>query len=57
MAGAGAAGTIGFVHIKYGLRANCMTQYMPADVYAVQSAFPTVVLQDAMAMATTRAAA
>lgn len=46
----GAAGTAGLVNMKYGLRHNLMTQYMPAEAYDVQSDFPEVVARDAMRM-------
>ncbi len=52
----GAAGTIAAVNIDSGLRANLMTQFMPAEALPIQSAFPAAVLKDAAAMAPVRAA-
>lgn len=46
----GAAGTSGLVNLKWGLRHNLMTQYMPAETYEAQQRFPLVVAQDAMGM-------
>lgn len=46
----GAAGTVAFVNMRNGLRANLMTQYMPAEAYAVHTAFPAAVLKDLLAM-------
>ncbi|MWV28491.1 serine hydrolase domain-containing protein [Aurantiacibacter rhizosphaerae] len=43
----GAAGTVGLVNMKWGLRHNLMTQYMPAETYQVQQQFPLMVAQDA----------
>jgi hypothetical protein len=45
----GAAGTVAFVNMRSGLRANLMTQYMPAEAYPVHSGFPVAVLKDVMA--------
>lgn len=46
----GAAGTVGLVNMKYGLRHSLMTQYMPAEAYDVQADFPLAVARDAMRM-------
>lgn len=46
----GAAGTVGLVNLKWGLRHTLMTQYMPAEAYEVQGDFPIAVAQDAMRM-------
>ena len=46
----GAAGTCGLVNMKYGLRQNLMTQYMPSTAYPVQNEFPIAVAADAAAM-------
>ncbi|WP_228243463.1 serine hydrolase [Porphyrobacter sp. GA68] len=46
----GAAGTVAFVNMGNGLRANLMTQYMPAEAYAVHTGFPAAVLKDLLAM-------
>ncbi len=46
----GAAGTAGLVNLKWGLRHNMMTQYMPAETYEAQQQFPLVVAQDAARM-------
>jgi hypothetical protein len=35
--------------MRSGLRANLMTQYMPAEAYPVHSGFPVAVLKDVMA--------
>ena len=43
---AGAAGTVGLVDLRRGLRANFMTQYMPAEAYPLHSAFPAAVMAD-----------
>ncbi|WAT17865.1 serine hydrolase [Aurantiacibacter sp. MUD11] len=43
----GAAGTAGLVNLKYGLRHNLMTQYMPAETLDVQTQFPLLVAADA----------
>lgn len=47
----GAAGTVAFVDMRRGLRANLMTQYMPSEAYPVHSEFPAAVLADLAAMA------
>lgn len=47
----GAAGTVAFVDMRRGLRANLMTQYMPSEAYPVHSEFPKAVLADLAAMA------
>ena len=46
----GAAGTVGFVSFKAGLRATMMTQYMPSDAYPLHEAFPGAVMADLAAM-------
>ena len=46
----GAAGTAGLVNLRYGLRHSLMTQYMPAQLYNLQEAFPVAVATDAAAM-------
>ena len=46
----GAAGTVGFVSFKAGLRATMMTQYMPSEAYPLHEAFPRAVLADLSAM-------
>ena len=51
----GAAGTVGFVNLRNGLRATLMTQYMPAEAYPAHSAFPAAVLQDVAKRASSRA--
>ena len=43
----GAAGTAGLVNMKWGLRHNLMTQYMPSTDLPVQNEFPLVVAADA----------
>lgn len=43
---AGAAGTVGFVNFRVGLRAGLFTQYMPSDTYPVQREFAQAVLAD-----------
>ena len=53
----GAAGTVAFVDMKHGLRANLMTQYMPAQAYPVQGEFPAAVVKDLAAMAAAKQAA
>ena len=45
----GAAGTAGLVNMKWGLRHNLMTQFMPGERYELRSEFPLAVAQDAMA--------
>jgi CubicO group peptidase (beta-lactamase class C family) len=47
----GAAGTVGFVDMKRGLRATMMTQYMPSDTYPLTEEFTKAVLADLAAMA------
>lgn len=47
----GAAGTVAFVDMKHGLRANLMTQYMPSDAYPIHGAFPAAVQADLARMA------
>lgn len=42
----GAAGTCGLVDMKNGLRHSLYTQYMPANAYPVQTAFPAAVAAD-----------
>lgn len=44
----GAAGTAGLASMKWGLRANLMTQYMPATIYDVYGEFPAAVIRDAL---------
>ena len=46
----GAAGTAGLVNLRYGLRHNLMTQYMPSTDYPVQNDFPLAVAADAAAL-------
>jgi CubicO group peptidase (beta-lactamase class C family) len=43
---AGAAGTIGFVDYKRGLRAALYTQYMPFDAYPLLDEFPAAIRAD-----------
>jgi CubicO group peptidase (beta-lactamase class C family) len=43
---AGAAGTIGFVDMRRGLRGGLFTQYMPAEDYPLDKAFPAAVALD-----------
>jgi CubicO group peptidase (beta-lactamase class C family) len=43
---AGAAGTIGFVDFKHGLRAGLYTQYMPSFSYPLLEEFPAAILAD-----------
>ncbi|GMM92855.1 serine hydrolase domain-containing protein [Qipengyuania sp. MTN3-11] len=52
---AGAAGTVGLVSYKAGLRAALFTQYMPSEAYAIQREFPDAVLKDVAAAALRRA--
>ncbi|MCX7284709.1 MAG: serine hydrolase [Novosphingobium sp.] len=47
---AGAAGTVGFVNFRVGLRAGCFTQYMPSDAYPVHREFAQAVLADVTRM-------
>ena len=42
----GAAGTVAVVDFEHGLRAQLFSQYMPTDVYEIQSAFPDLVRAD-----------
>ena len=46
----GAAGTVALVNVNLGLRANLMTQYMPAEAYPVHGDFPKAVIADLAAM-------
>ena len=50
----GAAGTCGLAHMKWGLRSNLMTQYMPAQIYDVYGEFPAAMMGDAIAQLPTR---
>jgi CubicO group peptidase (beta-lactamase class C family) len=43
---AGAAGTIGFVDTRTGLRAGLFTQYMPSGAYPLSDEFPAAILAD-----------
>jgi CubicO group peptidase (beta-lactamase class C family) len=43
---AGAAGTIGFVDTRTGLRAGLFTQYMPSEAYPLRDEFPAAILAD-----------
>jgi CubicO group peptidase (beta-lactamase class C family) len=43
---AGAAGTIGFVDTRTGLRAGLYTQYMPSGAYPLLDEFPAAILAD-----------
>ncbi len=43
---AGAAGTVGFVNYRVGLRAGVYTQYMPSEAYPVHREFAKAVLAD-----------
>jgi CubicO group peptidase (beta-lactamase class C family) len=43
---AGAAGTIGFVDTRTGLRGGLFTQYMPSDAYPLLDEFPAAILAD-----------
>ena len=47
---AGAAGTIGFVHRRLGLRAGLYTQYMPSMAYPLLDEFPAAIRADLAAM-------
>lgn len=51
---AGAAGTVGFVDMRAGLRAGLYTQYMPSEAYPVQSEFAKAVAADLMAAGAAR---
>ncbi|MFN5821267.1 MAG: serine hydrolase, partial [Novosphingobium sp.] len=42
----GAAGTVGFVNVRMGLRAGIYTQYMPSEALPVHAEFPQKVLAD-----------
>jgi CubicO group peptidase (beta-lactamase class C family) len=53
----GAAGTVAFVDMTRGLRANLMTQYMPDSTYPVHAEFPVAVAKDLLAMAAAKKAA
>ena len=53
----GAAGTVGFVDMRFGLRATMMVQYMLTEAYPIQSQFSEIVRTDVMAMAAAREAA
>ena len=46
---AGAAGTIGFVDMRRGLRGGLFTQFMPDSAYPLHQAFPAAVIADAAA--------
>ena len=52
----GAAGTVGFVDLKRGMRATMMTQYMPSETYPLTAEFTKAVLADLAAMNTKAAA-
>lgn len=43
---AGAAGTVGFVNTRIGLRAGVYVQYMPSEALSIQKDFPGAVLGD-----------
>jgi CubicO group peptidase (beta-lactamase class C family) len=47
----GAAGTVGFVNTRLGLRAGIYTQYMPSEALPIHAEFPQQVLADLAAMA------
>lgn len=47
---AGAAGTVGFVNTRIGLRAGVYVQYMPSEALPIQKDFPGAVLADLAAM-------
>lgn len=47
----GAAGTVGFVDMRRGLRATMMTQYMPSNTYPLTEEFNKAVVADLAAMA------
>jgi len=47
---AGAAGTIGFVDLKRGMRAGLFTQYMPSMAYPLLEEFPAAIRADLVAM-------
>ena len=42
----GAAGTVGFVNFRYGLRGGLFTQYMPSEAYPLHTEFPRTVQAD-----------
>ena len=46
----GAAGTVGFVNTRLGLRAGVYTQYMPSEALPIHAEFPVTVLADLAAM-------
>ncbi|MFM9936032.1 MAG: serine hydrolase domain-containing protein, partial [Novosphingobium sp.] len=46
----GAAGTVGFVNMRIGLRAGLYVQYMPSNALPIQEEFPKAVLTDISAM-------
>ncbi len=46
----GAAGTVGFVNFRYGVRGSLFTQYMPSDAYPIHRDFPLAVQKDLVAM-------
>lgn len=46
----GAAGTVGFVNTRLGLRAGIYTQYMPSEALPIHAEFPQTVLADLAAM-------
>lgn len=48
---AGAAGTVGFVNTRIGLRAGVYVQYMPSEALPIQKEFPLAVLADLAARA------
>jgi CubicO group peptidase (beta-lactamase class C family) len=48
---AGAAGTVGFVNTRIGLRAGVYVQYMPSQALPIQNDFPRAVLADVSARA------
>ncbi|HEY6817624.1 MAG TPA: serine hydrolase domain-containing protein [Croceibacterium sp.] len=47
---AGAAGTVGFVHLPTGLRAGLYTQYMPSTAYPLVDEFPAAIRADLAAL-------
>lgn len=46
----GAAGTVGFVNTRLGLRAGVYTQYMPSEALPIHAEFPVTVLADLATM-------
>ena len=52
----GAAGTVGLVQMKWGLRGSLYTQYVPSTAYGVQNEFRQAVVTDAQAMLSEMAA-